>query len=195
MPDPKNPSASDAARAHQGGYEGGGPEYGRGYGRDFGGAGLGEGFDGSHGEGYGASRAPADYREGAGGGAGDSRSWLDRCADDEAEGRKHHRGRGPKDWSRDDRRLYEEVCERLLHDRLIDARGIEVAVEDGVVTLTGEARAAADPMLAERLVRDIPGVKGLQVRLALHPRPHEEPTRADDDRVDKSSMSYPILPT
>ena len=224
MPDRKNETAQgsgegaeDQARKHQGGYEGGGPEYGRGYGRDFGG-GLGQGFDGSHGEGYGGSLAPSDYRERSGGddaGGGmsagdydrsqggrgqdigaDARSWLDRCADDESQGRKHHRGRGPKDWSRDDQRLYEEVCERLLHDRLIDARGIEVEVENGVVTLRGEARAASDPMLAEQLVREVPGVKGLQVSLALHPRPREAPQPpSDDERIDKSPRGYPILPT
>ena len=224
MPDRKNEStrspedsAGGQARSHRGGYQGGGPEYGRGYGRDFGG-GLGEGFDGSHGEGYGGSVAPSDYREGFGGEAygggmasgdydrsqgarggnfgSDDRSWMDRCADDESQGRKHHRGRGPKDWSRDDQRLYEEVCERLLHDRLIDARGIEVVVEDGVVTLRGEARAASDPMLAEQLVREIPGVKGLQVSLALHPRPYEAPPPpSEDERIDKSPRGYPILPT
>jgi hypothetical protein len=137
------------------------------------------------------SRAPGSGLE------GDDRSWFDLCVDDECAGRTHHRGRGPKDWSRDDRRIYEEVCERLLHDRLIDARGMEVHVHEGVVTLSGEARAAADPLLAERLVRETPGVKGVQLELAVHPRPHEEPSQAagDDDRIDKSPLGYPILPT
>jgi hypothetical protein len=128
--------------------------------------------------------------------AADERSWMDRCADDELCGRKHHRGRGPKDWSRDDRRLYEEVCERLLHDRLIDARGIAVEVEDGVVSLTGEARAAADPLLAERLVREILGVRAVVIDLAVRPRPAEVVAAApEDERIDKSPRGYPILPT
>ena len=221
MPDRRNESshAGEKAqpRAHEGGYQGAGPEYGRGYGRDFGGGGLNQGFDGSWGQGYDGSVAPGDYREGFGGEAygggmasgdydrsqggrgetfgADDRSWFDRCADDEFHGRRHHRGRGPKDWSRDDQRIYEEVCERLLHDRLIDARGMEVEVDDGVVTLKGEARAAADPLLAERLVRETPGVKDVQLELAVHPRPHEEPKPAEDDRIDKSPLGYPILPT
>lgn len=127
------------------------------------------------------------------------RSWVDLCADDEHTGRGHHRGRGPKDWSRDDQQLYVEVCERLLHDRLIDARGIEVAVEGGVVTLTGEARGAADPTLAERLVRATPGVKDVQVELRINPDlpdPAAQAPPADefDGRTDRSPRGYPILP-
>lgn len=126
----------------------------------------------------------------------DDRSWIDRCADDELAGRSHHRGRGPKDWSRDDQQVYVEVCERLLHDRLIDARGIEVEVEAGVVTLKGEARAAADPWLAQRLVVETPGVKGVQLELTVRLRPPEpKPEVRADERIDKSPLGYPILPT
>ena len=129
----------------------------------------------------------------------DDRSWMDRCADDEHTGRGHHRGRGPKHWSRDDQQIYVEVCERLLHDRLIDARGIEVEVEAGVVTLSGEARGAADPALAERLVRATPGVKHVRVELQVdssRPDPAAQPPHpdADDGRTDKSPRGYPILP-
>jgi hypothetical protein len=201
-----------------GGYEGAGPEYGRGYGRDFGGAGRNQGFDGSWGQGYGASMAPSDYREGFGGEAygggamaadyqgsfggrgedfaSDDRSWIDRCADDECAGRGRHAGRGPKGWSRDDRNLYVEVCERLLNDRLIDARGVEVEVEDGVVRLRGQAAAPSDPALIRRLVSETPGVKGLEMSLTIGaPRlGAAKPAPAEDDGVDKSSLSPPILP-
>ena len=141
----------------------------------------------------------ADGRKDAGTGGEDDRSWADVCDDDEHTGRGRHRGRGPKDWSRDDRRLYEAVCERLLRDGLIDARGIEVAVEDGVVTLSGEARGAADPALAERLVRATPGVKDVGVELRINrdlpdPAAQEPPAEEDDGRTDRSPRGYPILP-
>ena len=221
--DDKTPQrASPDAQRHTGGYEGNDPGYGRGYGRDFGGAGRNQGFDGSWGQGYGGSVAPSDYREGFGGEAygggmaasdyersnggrgetfgADDRSWIDRCADDASEGRTpHHRGRGPKSWARSDQRLYEEVCERLLHDKLIDARGFEVDVEDGVVTLTGRVRAPADPQLAERLVREVPGVKEVRLELSVTAAGDEkqaEPGKApwdDDDHVDKSSLTAPML--
>jgi hypothetical protein len=219
MPDrPTSPRHDPQAQRRGGGYEGAAPEYGRGYGRDFGGGGLNQGFDGSWGRGYGASMGPSDYREGFGGEAygggtmaadyggsfrgrgedfaSDDRSWIDRCADDECAGRGRHAGRGPKDWSRDDQKLYVEVCERLLHDRLIDARGLEVEVEDGVVRLRGQAAAPADPALIRRLVSETPGVKGLEMSLTLGaPRPgRPEPAPAEDDGVDKSSLAPPILP-
>jgi len=126
----------------------------------------------------------------------DDRSWMDRCADDEHTGRGHHRGRGPKSWNRGDQQIYVEVCERLLHDRLIDPRGIEVEVEDGVVTLTGEARGAADPALVRRLVSATPGVKDVRVELRVNPNlPNRtRETRPDDDHIDKSARWSPILP-
>src|SRR3954471_8673453 len=141
------------------------------------GAGRNQGFEGSWGQGYGGGVGPSDYREDF-----DDRSWMDRCADDELAGRTHHRGRGPKDWSRDDQKVYVEVCERLLRDRLIDARGIEVQVEEGVVILRGEARGAADPALARRLVRETPGVKDVQLELRVNPHSARfiTPPKADD---------------
>jgi hypothetical protein len=215
-------TASPQAQELQGGYEGNDPGYGRGYGRDFGGGGRNQGFDGSWGQGYGGSVAPSDYREGFGGEAygggmaasdyersnggrgeefgSDDRSWIDRCADDASKGRTpHHRGRGPKSWARSDQRLYEEVCERLLNDRLIDARGFEVDIEDGVVTLIGRVRAPADPQLAERLVRQVPGVKDVRLELSVTAPGDEQRPEApkapwdQDDRVDKSSLTAPML--
>jgi hypothetical protein len=212
-------TASPEAQRHTGGYEGNDPGYGRGYGRDFGGGGRNQGFDGSWGQGYGGSVAPSDYREGFGGeayGGGmaasdyetsnggrggnfgpDDRSWIDVCADDECEGRPHHAGRGPKNWSRSDQALYEEVCERLLRDPLIDARGVTVDVADGVVAVHGHAAAPADPALIERLVREVPGVRGAAFDLAIRPRGASAVVRPQlpegDDRVDKSSLAAPLL--
>jgi osmotically-inducible protein OsmY len=213
---PQHPEDPQASPERGGGYEGAGPEYGRGYGRDFAGGGRNQGFDGSWGQGYGGSVAPSDYREDFGGEAygggmaaedyarssggrgedfgADDRSWMDRCADDELAGRGHHRGQGPKHWSRGDRQLYEEVCERLLRDRLIDARGIEVEVEDGAVSLHGEARAAADPHLIERLVRETPGVRGVRLDLRVRQGARRPEPQPDDDHVDKSALSAPLVP-
>jgi hypothetical protein len=142
-----------------------------------------------------ADRIPEDPQAYPG---ADDRSWMDRCADDELAGRTHHRGRGPRDWSRDDRRIYEEVCERLLHDRLIDARGIEVQVDEAVVTLRGEARGASDPALARRLVAETPGVKDVEIELTVNPHSPRfvtAPQSDDGGRTDRSPLGYPILPT
>lgn len=181
-----------ASRAHGGGYAGA-LGYGRGYGRDFGGAGANQGFDGSYGRGYGGSVGPSDYREGFGGEAygggmsaadyarsfggrgedfgGDDRSWIDEQADRRSE--PSNAGRGPKGWARSDQRIREEVCERLLHDPLLDARGIEVEVQAGVVSLTGEAPGASDVAHAEMLARGAPGVTEVRNELRHVPGPRE----------------------
>src|SRR4051812_20730898 len=170
MADPRDEDLSqteggDARRVSQGGLEP--PGFGRGYGRDFGGGGLNQGADGSWGQGYGASAdpphaTPEDF--------GDDRSWMDRCADEECAGRGPHRGRGPQSWAPDDRRVWEIVCERLMHDRLIDAREMEVEVENGVVTLRGVAAHASDPALARMLVRQTPGVRDVVTELRIETR-------------------------
>jgi hypothetical protein len=157
--------------------------YGRGYDRDFGGAGRNEGFGGSWGEGHGGSVGPGDYREAysvgvtaednarsfAGRGedfGADERSWMDICAD-QHQRQGPHRGRGPR-WTRSDERLHEAVSEHLAEDRLLDARGIVVEVEDGLVTLAGVVRSPSDRRLAEILVREVAGVVQVHNDLTVH---------------------------
>lgn len=151
--------------ARQAGGYGGAPAYGRGYGRDFGG-GLGQGFGGSWGQGYGGSTYPTGYAEELGGDQG----WTDARFDAPFDaGRGPYAGRGPKGWRRSDERLREEVCERLSENRLLDARGIEVEVDDGAVTLRGAVPGASDPRLAEMLVRDTAGVREVVNELRHEP--------------------------
>lgn len=152
----------DSQATRRTGY-GGAPAYGRGYGRDFGG-GLGQGFGGSWGQGYGGSTYPTGYAEELGGDQG----WTDARFD---AGRGPYAGRGPKGWRRSDERLREAVCERLSDNRLLDARGIEVEVHDGAVTLRGAVPGASDPRLAEMLVRETAGVREVVNELRHTPGP------------------------
>jgi osmotically-inducible protein OsmY len=80
-----------------------------------------------------------------------------------------YRGRGPRTWSRSDARIREEVCERLLQDRLLDARGIEVQVRDGVVGLEGHVPGASDITHADSIARGAPGVVHVENRLRYEP--------------------------
>jgi hypothetical protein len=219
MPDERKDQAQGApggpeprADRDAGYYPGAPPEFGEGFGRDFGGGNQGI-FRGHWGRGYGASLAPGDYREAVGGffseayavsfGArgvdtlADDRSWFDVCAEDEWSGRPHHRGQGPKGWARTDQQIYEAVCERLTRDRLIDARGIEVDVDEGVVTLRGLARAAADPRHAAELARDIAGVRDVRLELTVAAPDLRNSTAWEqlfaDNRVDRNSFSPPII--
>lgn len=80
-----------------------------------------------------------------------------------------HAGKGPKGWTRSDARLCEEVSDRLMQDRLLDARGVEVAADDGAVTLTGEVPGASDVAHAEMLARETPGVSSVRNLLRFQP--------------------------
>lgn len=48
-----------------------------------------------------------------------------------------YRGVGPKNCTRADQRIHEDVCDRLTKDPDIDARDIEVRVKDGGIALAG----------------------------------------------------------
>jgi osmotically-inducible protein OsmY len=77
------------------------------------------------------------------------------------------RGRGPKNWRRDDSRIHDEVCERLTAHSEIDATDIEVTVRDGEVTLEGTVYDRHEKYLAEDVVDDVLGVRDVHNRLRL----------------------------
>ncbi|MBL8772748.1 MAG: BON domain-containing protein [Phenylobacterium sp.] len=82
-----------------------------------------------------------------------------------------HSGKGPRTWVRTDERLCEEVSERLMEDRLIDASEVEISVADGTVTLTGHVPGASDVTHAEMLARQTPGVTAVINRLVVQAGP------------------------
>src|ERR1043166_1748758 len=71
------------------------------------------------------------------------------------------RGIGPRSYRRSDERIREEVCEALTDDPRVDAREVDVKVENEVVTLSGcvptraEKRRAEDVALHCRGVHDV----------------------------------------
>lgn len=125
----------------------------------------------------------------------DDRSWMD-VAVDRLMAQGPHAGRGPADWKRSDAVLHEAVSEHLAHDRLLDARGIMVVVEDGVVSLEGQVRTPSDRRLADLLAHDVGGVDRVLNHLVIQPdlfgeprafRPRTEPGRTslgDRDRAE-----------
>lgn len=80
-----------------------------------------------------------------------------------------YRGRGPKNYTRSDERIQEDLCERLTHDERIDARSIEIQVRDGVVVLTGSVEQRWMKYAAEDIAEHIGGVKDIQNQLAVKP--------------------------
>ncbi|ACL60953.1 BON domain-containing protein [Methylobacterium nodulans] len=77
-----------------------------------------------------------------------------------------------------DKAIRQDVIEELGFDPSIDAANIGVAVENGIVTLTGYVDTYAERTAAERAVRKVRGVRGgveeIKVRLAGQTLPRDE---------------------
>jgi BON domain len=76
-----------------------------------------------------------------------------------------HAGRGPRGWRRSDARIRDDVCQWMADDPRLDAREIEVRVEDGDVTLDGRVEHRGARRLAEEIAAAVPGVRDVFNRL------------------------------
>lgn len=106
-------------------------------------------YRGPYGSG-GSARGP-----GQGGGPEERRGWGE------------HRGRGPRGYTRSDERIREDVNDRLADDPHLDARDIEIAVQNGEVTINGHVQSRADKRHAEDLAHDVSGVTHVQNNLRV----------------------------
>lgn len=108
-------------------------------------------------------------------GEGFDRSYDDRAGHPAVRGwnigrdsdRPSYRGRGPKNYQRSDDRIREEVCERLTLDHDVDASDVEVAVADGIVTLSGTVNERQSKRIAEDVCESVRGVKDVQNNLRV----------------------------
>jgi len=155
-----------------------------GYSGNTGGYGYGSGSPGS-GSGYGG------YRYGAGGASWvqrdrdrDDRGFWDRASDevaswfgdDDAERRRDrdrqmrnsNRGKGPRNYSRSDERIKEDINDRLSDDPFVDASEIDVTVSSGEVTLTGTVDDRSNKRRAEDIAEDVSGVKNVENRIRVN---------------------------
>jgi osmotically-inducible protein OsmY len=81
--------------------------------------------------------------------------------------RGRHFGRGPKGYQRSDDRLTEEINEMLTRHPDIDASEIEVKVNRGTVTLSGNVDDRQTKRQIEDLVEDVLGVTEVQNQLRV----------------------------
>jgi osmotically-inducible protein OsmY len=109
------------------------------------------------------------------------RSWWDRTrdevsgwfGDEDAEKRRerdrqqNHRGKGPRNYSRSDDRIKEDVNDRLSDDPWIDATEIDVTVSNGEVTLTGTVNERTAKRRAEDIAEQVSGVKNVENRIRV----------------------------
>jgi osmotically-inducible protein OsmY len=155
-------------------YDRSGYDYGQGQGRssyDYGQSQGRSGYDYGQGRsGYGSGQ---DYNQ--------DRGWWDRASDavaswfgdEEAERRRRmdeqrqqYRGRGPKGYRRSDERIKEDINDRLSEGYL-DASDIEVAVQNGEVSLTGTVNNRSDKRRAEDIAEYVTGVTHVENRIRV----------------------------
>lgn len=86
-----------------------------------------------------------------------------------------HTGKGPKGYQRSDESMFEDACEALSEHGYLDARNIELSVENGEITLEGDVPDRWSKRLAEDLAGSVRGVWDVHNRLRI-PRPEERET-------------------
>lgn len=163
----------------QGGYEGerysGGSRDHGDYGREAFGAGTPGRYRGDLG-GYGGGYGGQGYESHPYGGRGYSsqgygaeygRFAQSQYGDARSGEMGQHRGRGPKNYTRSDERIEEDVNDRLSDDSWIDASEVEVTVDGGEVTLSGTVQTRQDKHRAEDLAEQCSGVKNVQNNLRV----------------------------
>lgn len=89
------------------------------------------------------------------------------------------RGLAPAGYRRSDARIDEDLHQRLTEDPWVDARSVQVGVEDGHVTLSGEVDERAMKHRCEDIVAVCPGVtgisNGIRVRRRAYTRLDQQP--------------------
>ncbi len=79
----------------------------------------------------------------------------------------------------DDKTLRQFIIDELEFEPSIDAANIGVAVENGVVTLTGHVKSYAEKIAAERAVRRVKGVRAIAEEIEV--RYPDQAKRSDDE--------------
>jgi hypothetical protein len=78
-----------------------------------------------------------------------------------------HVGKGPRGWKRPDRRILEEVCHEMELNSELDPSDLEVACEDGEITLSGSVRTRRQKRLAGWIADGTYGVHDVHNRLVV----------------------------
>lgn len=99
---------------------------------------------------------------------GEREAWMERGP---------YTGRGPKGYQRSDDRIFEEVCQRLTEHGQIDARKIQVQVQNGEVTLNGTVDSRRTKRMVEDTIDSISGVQDVHNQLSVQPEGQNNPGR------------------
>jgi osmotically-inducible protein OsmY len=136
-----------------------------------------ERYDTRRSQGRGAYRDDYDDRRS---GRGEGEGFFDRMADtvsswfggdDDDRGdyrERSYRGRGPRNYTRSDDRIRDDINDRLTYHISIDASDIEVEVNGGEVALSGHVRSRYEKRLAEDIAEDVNGVNHVENRIRVN---------------------------
>lgn len=136
---------------------------------------MGPGFGGPYGTGYGAGGFATGYG-GYVGSAGAGAAGLGAAGGLHGVlgiGVQNYAGRGPRNYRRADDRIEDDINDRLTAHPAIDATDIEVAVADGVVTLTGSVNSRDAKYAAEELSETVYGVDDVNNLLKVQSTPQQ----------------------
>lgn len=97
------------------------------------------------------------------------------------------RGRGPRNYTRSDQRITEDLCERLTEADDIDASGIEVQVSQGMVTLSGTVGERWMKHRAEDMAEACGGVRDVENLIRVQRDEGRTGSGAAAGRADPSS--------
>jgi hypothetical protein len=151
--------------------------YGAQYSEGYGSLGYGEPTYGGSSRGYagpGASYAPPGYgAQGAGAAQHHGGQWsgygaLGTFGGERRESRRQDRvRREPRGYQRSDERLRDEIYDKLIRQTNIDVSDVEVAIDEGVVSLSGMLSTRWEKHQVEDIVDSIWGVKDIHNNLRV----------------------------
>ncbi len=81
-----------------------------------------------------------------------------------------------------DRELRQTILDELEFDPSVNAAHIGVAVEDGIVTLSGHVASYAEKIAVERIVRRVKGVRGIAQEIEVR---YPQSAKTADDEIAK----------
>lgn len=116
-------------------------------------------------------------------------SWMGDARAQERRQLDQFRGRGPKNYTRADHRIHEDVCDRLTEAGAIDASDIDVQVAEGEVTLTGTVPAREQRRAAEDCAEAVSGVTHVQNNIRVAQPGQQPTTMADTERSSQAQRA------
>lgn len=78
-----------------------------------------------------------------------------------------HRGKGPRNYTRSDERILEDINDRLCDNPYIDATEIDVSISQGNVVLSGSVENRESKRLAEDIAESVTGVLNVENTLRV----------------------------